>query len=159
MSVPESWINSDGNWTLDNPYTMPSSHRTADYPPNITASGIRERIPDLEAKTSASVRNIVNAVGILERYLWEKFRESRGIENIPAKELDTYLADFFPKLKKPLGGEYDPASLVKLRSYLERFLREKNYPYSIGKSREFLESQVAFQAKRIQVQTQTARSL
>lgn len=67
---------------------------------------------------------------------------------MPAADLDKYLAEFFSVVKRTDGMEYGAHRLSCLRSNLERFLKENNYPYSIIKSLEFFNSQAAFQAKR-----------
>lgn len=99
-------------------------------------------------KAESTIRGMVNVVGIVERFLQTRNNDFRRIEEIPPTELDNYLVDFFYELKKPDGREYDPYSLSNLRSYLDRFLREHGYPYSIGVSPVFAASQHAFSSKR-----------
>lgn len=118
------------------------------YPASMSGAAIRKRIPNCEEKPKASVRNIVNAVGILERWLWRVKGESRRIETLPPQLLDSHLADFFLILRKPrTGDDYDPISYSKVRSYLERFLKENDYPHSISKSPLFDRSQIAYRQK------------
>lgn len=70
------------------------------------------------------------------------------MENIPPVVLDKHLAEFYPVVKKTNGENYDAHRLSKLRSYLERFLRELNYPFSISKSAAFANSQRVFSRLR-----------
>lgn len=121
----------------------------------------RQRIPNQETKTQSTIRNLTAAVSNFERWLWEQpFGDRRMIEQIPPSELDLYLVKFYAVVQKPTGGEYDPDSLSSVRSYLERYLKEHNYPASLTRSPEFFLSQQAFKARRQQLaRLQTARRI
>ncbi|XP_064596998.1 uncharacterized protein LOC135463599 isoform X11 [Liolophura sinensis] len=82
---------------------------------------IQARVPDTGNKSKATVRNIANAVGVLERWLLQHYKENRNVENIPPAELDRYLCEFYRVIKKPSGQDYDSLSFVNLRSCIHRF--------------------------------------
>lgn len=117
-------------------------------PERLRNKNIRARIRNLEQKSVPTIGNIVNSVGILERWIWKEYGDGRNIEAMPPEELDSYLTEFFPTLKKPNGEDYDADSWTNFRSYLDRFLKEHNYPCSISKSVTFAESQRVFKTKR-----------
>lgn len=110
--------------------------------------GIRARIINIEQKSEKTIGNIVGAVGSFESWLFQKHGRNQTIESIECHELDGYLAEFFSEVTKPHGGHYDPDSFVSFRSYIERFLKEHGYPYSICRSDYFASSQQAFKERR-----------
>ena len=79
---------------------------------------------------------------------WKKFceslKESRAIENIPAKELDLLLSKFFISVRKQDGTEYEPCTL----SGFQRHLQEKGSLINIRKDNEFSKSREVLAAKR-----------
>lgn len=112
---------------------------------------IKARIPKIFSKTPATIRNLVNAVGLLEQWLASHFpTERRALETIPPENLDGYLADFFTNVKKPCGEDYDVVSFSSLRSNINRFLEENGYSYSISNagSPYFSRSQDAYVLRR-----------
>lgn len=118
-------------------------------PVELTNQCVRStRIPNLTQKSYHIVSNMVSVVCMVQRWLWRRYGEMRYLERMPAADLDKYLAEFFSVVKRTDGMEYGAHRLSCLRSNLERFLKENNYPYSIIKSLEFFNSQAAFQAKR-----------
>ncbi|XP_064596989.1 uncharacterized protein LOC135463599 isoform X3 [Liolophura sinensis] len=112
---------------------------------------IKARIPRISTKTPATIRNLVNAVGLLEQWLASHFpTEKRVVETIPPENLDGYLADFFTNVKKPCGEDYDVVSFSSLRSNINRFLEENGYPHSISNTTSpyFSRSQDAYVLRR-----------
>ena len=64
-------------------------------------------------------------------------------EELPSyvpSDLDEVLVNFYEELRKVDGQEYEPPCLRVMRSSLDRYLKEKNYPVSIISSDEFKES-------------------
>lgn len=116
------------------------------------AEGIRQRISNLESKPKSTVRNLVSAVRSFECWLDSHYAKpedkGRNIEDIPPKELDEYLVDFFAVVTKQSGKQYDRDSFKSVRSYLDRFLKERQYPYSISKSGMFVKSQESYFLRR-----------
>ena len=55
--------------------------------------------------------------------------------------------NFYAELRKVDGQEYEPACLRVMRSSLDRYLKEKNYPVSIISSDEFKESNKVLEGK------------
>ncbi|XP_064596655.1 uncharacterized protein LOC135463325 [Liolophura sinensis] len=117
-------------------------------PERFNNRSIRARIVNVSQKPDQTIGNLVSAVGTLERWMWKKHGEERLIEDMPVEVLDSYLVGFFTHIKKPDGRDYSSESLLNLRGFLERFLREKGYPSSISKSAVFSRSQTAFKQRR-----------
>ena len=55
--------------------------------------------------------------------------------------------NFYAELRKLDGQEYEPACLRVMRSSLDRYLKEKNYPVSMISSDEFKESNKVLEGK------------
>lgn len=113
------------------------------YPDRLSIPAIKQRV---SVENKKSMMDIAKSVATLERWLWAKFGEERNIEEIPAAELDSYLAEFYPILRKESGEPYHVKSLFNLRYCLDRFLRDRGYQHSISKSQAFERSQFAFKA-------------
>ena len=62
----------------------------------------------------------------------------KNYHRIPS-DLDEVLVNFYVEVRKLDGQEYEPACLRVMRSSLDRYLKEKNYPVSIISSDEFKE--------------------
>ena len=67
----------------------------------------------------------------------ERVPQNVGIETMSPGELDTVLKKFYAEVKKKDGEDYEPESLKIMQSAIERDLKDKNYPLSIVRSREF----------------------
>ena len=87
---------------------------------------------------------------------WAKSRhlENVSIETMPPEELDTVLTKFYAEVKKKDGDDYEPESLKIMQSAIERHLKDKNYPLSIARSREFHNSQEVLNAKALSLRQQ-----
>ena len=53
------------------------------------------------------------------------------------EELDKVLSKFYAEVKRKDGDDYEPESLKIMQSSIERYLKEKDYPLSIVRAREF----------------------
>ena len=70
-------------------------------------------------------------------------------------ELDTVLTKFYAEVKKKKDGEdYEPESLKIMQSAIKRYLKDKNYPLSIVRSREFHNSREVLNAKALSLRQQ-----
>ena len=87
-------------------------------------------------------------VALLKEFLTLR-KESRLIEEIPPKELNAYIAEFIITVRKKDSNEdYEPSSLLSLMASFERYLRKKNYGFSIMKDAEFEQPRRALQIIR-----------
>ncbi|XP_064597608.1 uncharacterized protein LOC135464060 isoform X1 [Liolophura sinensis] len=112
----------------------------------------RNRIRNRHQKAEKTVRNVVGAVGNFERWLWSRFSdETREIFAIPPAELDRYLALFFSEAEKLTGGSFHPETFRSLRSRLESYLKDNNYPESIMHSPHFSESRRAYHQRKLKL--------
>ena len=69
------------------------------------------------------------------------------IETVEPGELDKILQRFFAEIKKQNGKDYEPSSLACMQAAIDRYLKEKNYPVSILKDREFAASRKVLEGK------------
>jgi len=70
------------------------------------------------------------------------------IESLPALELDHLLPKFFVKTRKKNGEEYELATISSFQRTTQRYLTEKEYPFSILKDNKFEKSRSVLAAKR-----------
>lgn len=119
----------------------------------------RSRIKHPESYPKARLSNLVYAVSGFETWLWSgPYNERRWIFQVPPQTLDKYLTEFFSTIKRPSGDEYKIDSFRSLRSNIERYLKECDYPESITRSQLFFRSQNAYNNKAAQL-AQRSREL
>ena len=76
---------------------------------------------------------------IFKALVCERGQNEELLSYVP-RDLDEVLVNFYGELRKMGGQEYEPACLRVMRSSLDRYLKEKNYPVSIISRDEFKES-------------------
>ncbi|XP_064597375.1 uncharacterized protein LOC135463852 isoform X1 [Liolophura sinensis] len=112
----------------------------------------RSRIKNPETYPKARLSNLVYAVSGFETWLWSgPYNDKRWIFEIPPKTLDNYLTEFFTTIKRPSGADYKIDSFRSLRSNIERYLKECDYPESITRSHLFSQSQNAYANRTAQL--------
>ena len=72
---------------------------------------------------------------------------AHDIEKLAPFELDLILQNFFTEVRKKNGEEYEPNSLASLQAGLDRYLRIKNYKYSILNHQYFSRSRAVLEGK------------
>ncbi|XP_064596995.1 uncharacterized protein LOC135463599 isoform X9 [Liolophura sinensis] len=91
--------------------------------------------------------NIKSTVKTLVSWLTFKgYSKKRQLEEIPAEELDVYMAEFYSTIKTKGGQDYKASSLKKLHTYVQRYLSGVGYPHSLS-SPDFARSQIALREK------------
>ena len=93
-------------------------------------------------------------MNVFQSWAKSRHRENASIETMPPEELDTVLTKFYTEVKKKDGDDYEPESLKTMQSAIERHLKDKNYPLSIVRSREFHNSQEVLNAKALSLRQQ-----
>ena len=74
---------------------------------------------------------------------------SEAESRIPPKELNTYISEFIITVRKKDNNEdYEPSFLCSLMASFERYLKKKNYGFSIMKDAEFEQARKALQSKQ-----------
>ncbi|XP_064596987.1 uncharacterized protein LOC135463599 isoform X2 [Liolophura sinensis] len=125
-------------------------HRAVDseaMPKRLSKASIKARISSAD-KTQQTIIDVLNSVASIERWMWLRHRETRLVQEVPPHELDAYLVEYFQTLQKPTGEDYKSETFTKLRSCLDRFLRDAKYPASLTKSHVFRRSQSAYDLRR-----------
>ena len=69
--------------------------------------------------------------------------EHREIENIDAKSLDVFIANFLLQVRKKDGEQYEPTSLRSFVSSFDRHLTKKDYSSTIMEGKEFQKTKEA----------------
>ena len=69
------------------------------------------------------------------------------IEKLAPFELDLTLQNFFTEVRKRNGKEYEHNSLASLQAGLDRYLRMKNYKFSILNHQYFARSRAVLEGK------------
>ncbi|XP_064597223.1 uncharacterized protein LOC135463739 isoform X4 [Liolophura sinensis] len=109
----------------------------------------RMRIAHPERLPKRTVINMVAGVGAFERWLWEtSVTDRRSIVDIPPRELDAYLSDFFSTVKTPSGQNYKLESFQALKVSIFRYLKEANYPECPKTSSIFVGCYSAYRHRR-----------
>ena len=93
----------------------------------------KSKIEELKKKTinTNTTSSTCNWVRVFQS--WAKSREYQ--ENL--NQYDVTLESFYAEVRKQNGQEYEPDSLAVMLAAIDRYLREKNYPKSIIKDKEF----------------------
>ena len=83
--------------------------------------------------------------------MWKTWCEGKGIaleieEHEPA-ELNRLLEKFYAEVKNKNGEDYEPDSLRVMIAAFDRHLKDKQYPLSIVKDREFHSSKQVLEGK------------
>lgn len=77
--------------------------------------------------------------------------EHRDVFEIPAPDLNIYLARFFMTIKQDNGQEYEPDTLRSFQGSFQRCLRDHHYPIDIIKDKEFSHSREVLSSKQKQL--------
>ena len=101
--------------------------------------------------TSRSAKQWMN---VFKSWCQSRHLENVNIETMAPEELDNILSKFYAEVKKRDGDDYEPECLKIMQSAIERYLKEKNYPLSIVRSREFHNSQEILHSKAISLRQQ-----
>ena len=81
-------------------------------------------------------------------HAWTEVRNKKSdLGSYPPHELDSILCQFYGKVRKKNGEEYEPDSLRVMQSGVHRYLKDKNFPKSIIEDIEFTQSNKVFGGK------------
>ena len=120
--------------------------------PEISSEEIEElKAVAVNKNTSHSTKQWMN---VFKSWCQSRHLENVNIETMAPEELDNILSKFYAEVRKRDGDDYEPESLKIMQSAIERYLKEKNYPLSIVRSREFHNSQEILHAKAISLRQQ-----
>ena len=79
---------------------------------------------------------------------WAETRDApSSIETLAPVDLDQILQTFYAEIKKKNGDDYEPNSLSNMQSAIDRYLKEKQYKFSIIRDREFTTSRAVLEGK------------
>ncbi len=102
-------------------------------------------------KKETTVRSTAAHLKCVANWLWTQKSEPRAIENIIPQLLNEYLSEFFVKVIKQDGSDYELSTLDCIKYSIERYLKDNNYPASIMNDREFHKTREAIKARKIDV--------
>ena len=120
--------------------------------PEISSEEIEElKAVAVNKNTSRSTKQWMN---VFKSWCQSRHLENVNIETMAPEELDNILSKFYAEVKKRDGDDYEPECLKIMQGAIERYLKEKNYPLSIVRSREFHNSQEILHAKAISLRQQ-----
>ena len=108
----------------------------------------------IETEENANTkRKTLYDINFVKQFLTEH-GERRGIEEIPAVELNNYLSNFIVAAGTKKGEEYEPSSLRGILSSVERHLRRAGYGKSIIKDNDFQKTRDTLKAKQKELKRQ-----
>ena len=129
------------------PARPPWAHQTQATPSDVQAliDGNYEFINGQKAKSTLQKTD-----RDLKRFkdFCEKAGAGREPEKLSAQILCAHIATYIRTLTRLDGSNYEPGSITSAHSSIERYLREKGYPYSIIGAPEFQMSREVVEAKR-----------
>jgi hypothetical protein len=99
-------------------------------------------------------RKTLAHVNVFKNYLSHKLNETRPVHTIPPAELDPLLGNFFWRVRKANGENFEPCYLKNMQNSLERHLKNRKYPVSLTSDREFNESRKQLKSKQIELKKQ-----
>jgi len=83
--------------------------------------------------------------------VFQSWAKNRGYEEqidcYEVETLNSILEVFYAEVRKQNGKDYEPDSLAVMQASLDRYLREKDYPKSIIKDKEFKSSKEVLEGK------------
>ena len=102
-----------------------------------------------DMKNKNTVRKTVTVMRQFTNWLAMSPRnETREINTIQADELDNYIGSFLLSIRKSDGEQYEPDTLTSYHRGIDRHLRDKKYPFSLIKDKEFATSRAVLASKR-----------
>ena len=120
--------------------------------PEITSEEIEElKSASVNKNTSRSTKNWMS---VFTSWCQSRHFGNVNIEQQSPDQLDNLLSKFYAEVKKKDGGDYEPESLKIMQCSIDRYLKDKNYPFSIVRSREFNNSRQILTAKAITLRQQ-----
>ncbi|XP_053380345.1 uncharacterized protein KIAA1958-like [Mercenaria mercenaria] len=105
-----------------------------------------------DMRNSNTIKKTETAVRQFQRWLSSDPRYiTAEISDIPVEVLDNYIGSFLLSIRKADGSEYEPDTLTSYHRGIDRYLRDKNYDYSMVQDREFSTSRAVLASKRKQL--------
>lgn len=99
-----------------------------------------------ERKTKSCLKRILS--------FFKEHGESRPPECMSPTELDQMFAFFFKETKRLDGEEFQPISLKSFQNSLDRYLKTKNYPYSVLNDKVFMLSRNVLWSRKKELKKQ-----
>ena len=93
-------------------------------------------------KTATVMRQFITLSEMVPR------NETREINTMQAEELDNYIEPFLLSIRKTDGEQYEPDTLTFYHRGIDRYLRDKKYPFSLIKDEGFAISRAVLASKR-----------
>ncbi|XP_046562792.1 LOW QUALITY PROTEIN: uncharacterized protein LOC124271676 [Haliotis rubra] len=114
------------------------SHQGGGFSENGPSSAF---IPRNHKKTNPGTLKVMkSSLKQFKSYYHDKYGQDIDPLATDPEELDQILLDFFQGTRKKNGTEPNPGSLKTMQVFLERYLKEGGYPYSITKDARFKSS-------------------
>ncbi|XP_046376556.2 uncharacterized protein LOC124149185 isoform X3 [Haliotis rufescens] len=98
-------------------------------------------VPKNPKKTNPGTLKVMkSSLKQFKGYYYDRYGQDIDPLTTEPEELDQILLDFFQGTRKKNGAEPNPGSLKTMQVFLERYLKEGGYPYSITKDARFKSS-------------------
>ncbi|XP_067657559.1 uncharacterized protein [Haliotis asinina] len=120
--------------------TASASHQS----PNIPACFVQKSSSGM---SPGSKHVMKSAIKQFQRYHSDKSGQDIDLWSTPPEQLNELLLDFYQGGRTLNGKELTPGSLKNVQIYLDKYLREGGYPYSLSKDEHFKTSRDFIKAK------------
>ena len=104
----------------------------------------------IEGQENENTREKTGQNIALQKELFLTLKGAAGaVEEISPDEVNSFIGEFIITVtKKDDNEDYEPSALRSMLASFERYLKRKNYGYSIIKDIEFEKARVAFKSKQ-----------
>ena len=138
-SWDNNFLEADGN-VKENKQKQPAFVEVTDNEKNNFVDSMKNK--NTVRKTVTVMRQITNWLEMPPR------KETREINKIQANELDNYIGSFLPSIRKANGEQYEHDTLTSYHRGIDRYLRDRKYPFSLVVDKAFATSQAVLASKR-----------
>ena len=130
-SGDNNFLEADGN-VKENKQKQPTFVEVTDNEKNNFVDSMKNK--NTVRKTVTVMRQITNWLEMPPR------KETREINKIQANELDNYIGSFLLSIRKANREQYEPHTLTSYHRGIDRYLRDRKYPFSLVVDKEFATS-------------------
>ena len=138
-SGDNNFLEADGN-VKENKQKQPTFVEVTDNEKNNFVDSMKNK--NTVRKTVTVMRQFTNWLEMPPR------KETREINTIQADELDNYIGSFLLSIRKANGEQYEPDTVTSYHRGIDRYLRDRKYPFSLVVDKEFATSRAVLASKR-----------
>lgn len=145
-------VDRDQSTTTENSLTLNRNDTRDMKAPTFVEMSNSDKVTFIDSmKNKNTVRKTKSVMKTFNAFVSRTIGKSESdveIEKMGPTELDSLIGTFLLSIRKSDGDEYEPDTLTAYHRGIDRYLREKNYNFSLINDREFKPSRDALEGKR-----------